>query len=158
MATCDVGYLLAVSPSYSIFSWKNKKKCHFFLGGGGLKRSYPAGLYVKFYPAEPAYIIFGKQCRSRSAGFLRNQLIWICTVFHDTYDSIVINWIILWSWLEIQNMRGILINSAGQRFKWHLLTGYIFKQGWTIFIKGAQFKYKYDLVNLTIQVTFESEI
>ena len=34
----------------------------------------------------------------------------------------------------------------------------IFKQGWTIFIKGAQFKYKYNIENLVIQVSFKSEI
>ena len=33
-------------------------------------------------PAEPGYTRLCKQCRSRSVGFWRNQLIWICTVCH----------------------------------------------------------------------------
>ena len=33
------------------------------------------------YAVEPGYTLLCKQCRSRSVGFWRSQLIWICTVF-----------------------------------------------------------------------------
>ena len=33
-------------------------------------------------PAEPGYTLPCKQCRTRSVGFWRSQLIWICTVCH----------------------------------------------------------------------------
>ena len=49
-----------------------------------------------------------KQCRSRSVGFWRSQLIWICTVCR------YVNWIKLSDWLKIRIGGGILIYSAGQ--------------------------------------------
>ena len=35
-----------------------------------------------------SYTLVGKQCRSRSAGFIRSQLIWIYTVFHPQNNNI----------------------------------------------------------------------
>ena len=34
-----------------------------------------------------------KQCRSRSVGFLRSQLIWICTVCHSVFEFVSTTWI-----------------------------------------------------------------
>ena len=44
-------------------------------------------------PTEPGYILFCKQCRSRSVGFWRSQLIWICTVHHQVCKFITTIWI-----------------------------------------------------------------
>ena len=44
-------------------------------------------------PAEPGYTLFCKQCRSRSVGFWRSQLIWICTVCHQVCKFIATIWI-----------------------------------------------------------------
>ena len=44
-------------------------------------------------PAEPGYILFCKQCRSRSVGFWRSQLIWICIVCHQVCKFITTIWI-----------------------------------------------------------------
>ena len=55
-----------------------------------------------------------KQCRSRSVGFWRSQLIWICTVCHSVFEFISTTWIKQSDWLKIGNGHGILIYSAGQ--------------------------------------------
>ena len=55
-----------------------------------------------------------KQCRSRSVGFWRSQLIWICTVCHSVFEFISTTWIKQSDWLKIGNGRGISIYSAGQ--------------------------------------------
>ena len=55
-----------------------------------------------------------KQCRSRSVGFFRSQLIWICTVCHSVHEFISSIWIKESGWLTITTGRGILIYSAGQ--------------------------------------------
>ena len=34
-----------------------------------------------------------KQCRSRSVGFFRSQLIWICTVCHSVFEFVSTTWI-----------------------------------------------------------------
>ena len=34
-----------------------------------------------------------KQCRSRSVGFWRSQLIWICTVWHSVFEFVSTTWI-----------------------------------------------------------------
>ena len=55
-----------------------------------------------------------KQCRSRSVGFWRSQLNWICTVCHEVCEFIS-TILIKWSdWLKIGSGLGILIYSAGQ--------------------------------------------
>ena len=41
-----------------------------------------------------------KQCRSRSVGFLRSQLIWICTVCHSVCEFISTVWIKEPDWLK----------------------------------------------------------
>ena len=55
-----------------------------------------------------------KQCRARSVGFWRSQLIWICTVCHSLCGFISIIWIKESDWLIIRSGLGILIYSAWQ--------------------------------------------
>ena len=55
-----------------------------------------------------------KQCRSRSVGFWRSQLIWICTVCHSVYKFISTIWIKSSDLQKSWSGRGILIYSAGQ--------------------------------------------
>ena len=50
-----------------------------------------------------------KQCRSRSAGFWRSQLIWICTVCHSVVEFVSITRITKTDWLKIRSGRGIFI-------------------------------------------------
>ena len=54
-----------------------------------------------------------KQCRARSVGFFRSQLIWLCTVCHSVFEFISTTWIKQSDWLKIGNGPGILIYSAG---------------------------------------------
>ena len=65
-------------------------------------------------PAEPGCTLFCKQRRSRSVGFWRSQLIWICTVCHSECEFISTICIKEFDWLKICKGRGILIYSAGQ--------------------------------------------
>ena len=58
-----------------------------------------------------------KQCRSRSVGFWRSQLIWICTVCHSVCEFISTIWTKLFDWLTIRNGWGILIYSAWEGLK-----------------------------------------
>ena len=58
-----------------------------------------------------------KQCRSRSVGFFRSQLIWIYTVCHSVCEFISVIWIKQSDWLKIWIGCGILICSAGQGLK-----------------------------------------
>ena len=55
-----------------------------------------------------------KQCRSRSVGFWRSQLILICTVCHSVYEFMSTIWIKESDWLKIRSGWGILIYSAWQ--------------------------------------------
>ena len=55
-----------------------------------------------------------KHCRSRSVGFFRSQLIWICTVYHEVCEFLSTIWIKWSDWLKIRNGCGIIIYSAGQ--------------------------------------------
>ena len=55
-----------------------------------------------------------KPCRSRSVGFWRSQLIWICTVCHYACEFIATIPIKLSDWLKIRSGHGNLIYSAGQ--------------------------------------------
>ena len=81
-------------------------------------REYPDSCFFVFLfnpcPAEPGYTLFCKQCRSRSVGFWRSQLIWICTVCHSECEFISTICIKEFDWLKIWKGRGILIYSAGQ--------------------------------------------
>ena len=47
-------------------------------------------VYYNPCPDDPGHIIFKKQCRSKSAGFIRSQLIWIHTDFFSACESIAI--------------------------------------------------------------------
>ena len=59
-----------------------------------------------------------KQRRSRSVGFCRSQLIWICIVCHSVCESISTT-LIEWSdRLKIRNGCDFLIYSAGQWLMW----------------------------------------
>ena len=53
-----------------------------------------------------------EQCRSRSVGFWRSQLIWICTVGHWVCEFLSITKIKYIDWLKIGNGRGIIVYSA----------------------------------------------
>ena len=67
------------------------------------------------YHAEPGIIsCFCKQCRSRSVGFWRSQLIWICSVCQLVSEFISTIWIKESDWLKIINEHDILIYSAWQ--------------------------------------------
>ena len=55
-----------------------------------------------------------KQCRSRSVGFWRSQLIWTCTVCHQVCEFIAKVRIQQSDWLKIRSGCGILIYSARQ--------------------------------------------
>ena len=55
-----------------------------------------------------------KQCRFRSVGFIRSQLIWICTVCNSVCEYVSTTWIKSSDWLTIRNGRGSLIYSAWQ--------------------------------------------
>ena len=55
-----------------------------------------------------------KQCRSRSVGFWRSQLIWICTVCHSVYEFMLTISIKKSYWLKIRSGRDILIYSSWQ--------------------------------------------
>ena len=48
-------------------------------------------------------------CRSRSVGFWRSQMIWICTVCHQICEFLSKTWIKKSDWLEIRSGCGILI-------------------------------------------------
>ena len=50
-----------------------------------------------------------KQCKSRSVGFWRSQLIWICTVCHSVCEFISAIWFNKSNWLTIRRGCGILI-------------------------------------------------
>ena len=62
----------------------------------GIKVSqFILGKYSKVNPcpAEPGYTCLCKQCRSRSVGFWRSQMIWICTVCHLICKFVATTWI-----------------------------------------------------------------
>ena len=63
---------------------------------------------------SPDILYICKQCRSRSVGFWRSQLIWICTVCHQVCEFIAKALIKQSDWLKIRSGCGILIYSAGQ--------------------------------------------
>ena len=71
-----------------------------------------------------------KQCRSRSVGFWRSQLIWICTVCHSVCELVSATWIMKSDWLTVRSGCGISFYSAWQGlsislypkcFKWSLI-------------------------------------
>ena len=53
-----------------------------------------------------------KHCRSRSVGFFRSQLIWICTVCYSVCEFVSTTWIKQSGWLTVRSGRGFLIYSA----------------------------------------------
>ena len=61
-----------------------------------------------------------KQCRSRSVGFWKSQLIWICTVCHSVCEFISIIWIKESDWLAVRSGHRILIYSAWQGLSWYV--------------------------------------
>ena len=70
-----------------LFSEKNKKKNHQFVDCWINQRVVKVNLYTNcllltLVVLDPDIPCICKQCRSRSAGFWRSQLIWICTVCH----------------------------------------------------------------------------
>ena len=93
-----------------LFSGKNKKNVSNLLSPELAQRV----VMINPCSAESGYTLFCKQCRSRSVGFWRSQLIWICTVYHQVCKFIATIWIKRRDWLKIRSGRGILISSAGQ--------------------------------------------
>ena len=71
-------------------------------------------LYLTLVLLHPDIPCLCKQCRSRSVGFWRSQLIWICTVCHYVCEFIATIRIKWSDWLKIRSGCGILIYSAGQ--------------------------------------------
>ena len=55
-----------------------------------------------------------KQCRSRSVGFWRSQLIWICSVWYKVFEFVCTPLIKQSDWLKIRSGQGTLIYSASQ--------------------------------------------
>ena len=76
--------------------------------------------YLTLVLLNPFIPCLFKQCRSRSVGFWRSQLIWICTVCHKVCEFIASIWINQSDWLKIRC--GILIYTAWQGLKSNLYT------------------------------------
>ena len=70
--------------------------------------------FLTLFLLNPDTSCFWKQFRSRSVGFWRNQLIWICTVCHWVWEFISTIWIKYSDWLKSTSGHGILIYSAKQ--------------------------------------------
>ena len=68
-----------------------------------------------------------KQCRSRSVGFWRSQLIRICTVCHQVCEFIATIQIKHSDWLKIRSGRGILIYSAWEGLTFQVLFSAFFQ-------------------------------
>ena len=100
-----------ITPAHTKQSNARPKKAH------GPQQEFSTNSIPNLFnpcPAEPGYTLFCKQCRSRSVGFFRSQLIWICTVCHQVCKFITKIWIKLSDWLKIRSGCGFLIYSAGQ--------------------------------------------
>ena len=69
----------------------------------------------------PDILCLCKQCRSRSVGFWRSQLIWICTVCNSVYEVMSTIWINETDWLKLRSRQDISIYSAWQGLKCDLL-------------------------------------
>ena len=95
-------YALLRLPTY-IFVEKKKKKNRWILLFLGL---------LTLVLLNPDILSFCKQCKSRSVGFFRSQLIWICTVCHGLYEFMLTICIKESHWLKIRSGWGILIYSA----------------------------------------------
>ena len=74
---------------------------------------------------NPDILCLCKQCRSRSVGFWRSQLIWICTVCHSVYKFLSTTWIKESDWLKIRRGWDILIYSAWQGLTLSIGTPYL---------------------------------
>ena len=64
-----------------------------------------------------------KQCKNRSVGFWKSQLIWICTVCRKVCEYVSTTWIMSSDWQKIRSGHGILIFSAGQGLRRAILIG-----------------------------------
>ena len=78
------------------------------------------GWYLTLVLLNPDIPCLCKQCRSRSVGFWRCQLIWICTVCHSVCEIMSKIWIEESDWLTIRSGLGILIYSALLGLNCHL--------------------------------------
>ena len=93
-------------------------------------------ILIKHCPAEPGYTL-PLQCRSRSVGFFRSQLIWICTVCHSVCEFISRIWIKESDWLTIRsghlnlfgmtrvNTNILFCGEIRKIFIWSLLLGWV---------------------------------
>ena len=92
-----------------------------------------------------------KQCRSRSVGFWRSQLIWICTVCHWECRFIATIRIKKSDWLKIRSGCGILIYSAGQG--WRFIVKY-FVQPFSPFCWFNMVSFDIAMTQVTFLVTW----
>ena len=116
-------------------------------------------VHINPCPAEPGYTLFCKQCRSRSVGFWRSQLIWICTVWHQECKFIATILIKYPDWLKIRSGRGILIHSAGQGlivYRKQLIFGIVLPalSGFSFVCKGTQVIRKHPFCLLETAVSY----
>ena len=86
---------------------------------GALFTRQPGRFWTYFYPFNPSLAehdmpCLSKQCKSRSVGFFRSQLIWTCTICQTVCEFIAIVRIKQSDWLKIRSGCGILIYSAWQ--------------------------------------------
>ena len=102
------------------FSFQNSVK-NAFLGVIKEHCKKTSILYLTLVLLNPDMSCLCKQCRSRSVGFWRSQLIWICTVCHSECEIMSTIWIKKSDWLKIWKGCGILIYSAGQGFMLNML-------------------------------------
>ena len=100
-----------------------------FIGGSAIKsqpwqsKTFSISVLLTLVLLNPDIPCLCKQCRSRSVGFWRSQLIWICTVWHSVCEFVSTTWIKQSDWLKSRSGCGILIDSA-----WRVKgNGYTFK-------------------------------
>ena len=113
-----IGFDTSCKLSLRQFAWSVKS---YFLGK--IRKIVLNVVCWNFYPACRVLTLvllnqdipcFCKQCRSKSVGFWRSQLIWICTVCHSVCEFVSTTWINWSDWQKIRSGHGILIYSAGQ--------------------------------------------
>ena len=102
-----------------MFSWRNKSNINTYdfkmvTCSSGAMHDIQILIMLSLVLLTQIYSAFAKQCRSRSVGFWRSRLIWICTVCHEVCKFVSTTRIKQFDWLKIRNGCGILIYSAWQ--------------------------------------------
>ena len=117
--SCKLSPAETICMTYeSLFSGKNTVKP--VLKTTCIKQS-PLLTLVLLNPDMPC---LDKQCRSRSVGFWRSQLIWIYIICHLVCKFVSIAYIKQSDWLTIRSGHGILI------YSWQGLRGHFFLIPW----------------------------